>query len=223
VLSIIIPTLDAAATLEATLAALGEAPGETEVVVVDGASGDASRDLALGHGARLTQATGGRGAQLAAGAAMARGDWLLFVHADTVLGPGWGAAAAQFMADPANERRAAHFRYRLDDAAAAARRLERMVAWRVRRLGLPYGDQGLLIGHRFYTALGGFAPLPLMEDVELARRIGGRRLVGLDADAVTSAARYRHGGYVLRPLRNVLCLGLYFLGIPLTLVRRLYA
>ena len=74
----------------------------------------------------------------------------------------------------------------------------------------------------FYEALGGFAPLALMEDVDMVRRIGRRRLVELDAVAVTSAARFRRDGYVLRPLRNVLCLCLYFLGVPPALIRRVY-
>jgi hypothetical protein len=97
-----------------------------------------------------------------------------------------------------------------------------MAAWRARRLGLPYGDQGLLIGRAFLESLGGYPPLPLMEDVALVRRIGRRRLDALAADAVTSAARYRREGYVARPLRNLFCLGLYFAGVPPAAIRRLY-
>ena len=229
-LSVIVPALDAAATLPATLAAL-EAAREggllREVLVVDGGSGDETVAVAERWGARVLKVAANRGAQLAAGGAAATGDWLLFLHADTRLGPGWVAAARAFMARAASERpgsdqRAAAFRLVLDDSDPRARRVERLANWRGRALGLPYGDQGLLIARGFYQALGGHRPLPLMEDVALARRIGRRRIVILDAEAVTSAARYRKGGWWLRPLRNLALLGLYFLGVPPRLLRRLY-
>ena len=103
-----------------------------------------------------------------------------------------------------------------------ARRVERLAAWRCRIFGLPYGDQGLLIARAFYEGLGGFRPLPLMDDVDLVRRIGRRNLVLLDADAVTSAARYERDGWLRRPLRNLSCLALYLVGLSPRLVARLY-
>ena len=222
-LSIVIPALDCADSLARTLAALAATcDARLDVVVVDGGSADRTRDVAAAAGARVLATEGGRGAQLAFGAGAARGDNLLFLHADTMPGPGWAEAAARFTADLSNRRRAAYFRYALADPAPAARRLERMVAWRARALGLPYGDQGLLLGRRFYEDIGGFKPMELMEDVDMARRIGRRNLVALDVPAVTSAARYRAGGYVARPLRNLTCLGLYFLGFPPALIARLY-
>ncbi len=224
-LSVVIPALDAAATLPATLAALAAARDDgllREVLVIDGGSGDETVEIALRGGARVLNAAANRGAQLAAGGAAAGGDWLLFLHADTRLAPGWVAAARAFMARPGSEERAAAFRLALDDADPRARRVERLANWRGRALGLPYGDQGLLIARAFYQALGGHRPLPLMEDVDLARRIGRRRVAILDAEAVTSAARYRQGGWWLRPLRNLALLGLYFLGAPPRLLRRLY-
>jgi len=226
VVSIVIPTLDASPTLARTLDALAEAENAglaCEIIVADGGSCDGGPESAAARGARVVATLPGRGRQFVAGAAAAAGDWLLFLHADTVLASGWVQAVAAFMGDPVNNRRAAVFRFALDDPAPAARRLERIVAWRCRRLGLPYGDQGLLVGRAFYDALGGYRPLPLMEDVELVRRIGRRRLVVLGADAVTSAARYRAGGYLVRPLRNLACLGLYLLGLPPRLIARLYA
>ncbi len=229
-LSVVIPTLDAAATLPAALAALETAREDgllREVLVVDGGSSDATVEVAADWGARVLIAPRGRGAQLAAGGAAAAGDWLLFLHADTRLGPGWVAAARAFMARPDSEQpgaedRAAAFRLALDDTDPRARRVERLANWRAGTLGLPYGDQGLLIARGFYRALGGHRPLPLMEDVEIARRIGRRRIVLLEAAAVTSAARYRRGGWWLRPLRNLALLGLYYLGAPPRLLRRLY-
>ena len=223
-LSVVIPTLNAGPRLGAVLGSLAEARDlDLEVVVADGGSDDGTPRLAADHGARVIATAPGRGRQLAAGAAEARGAWLLFLHADTVLAAGWAAAAAAFMAAPENSRRAGVFRFALDDARPAARRIERIVAWRCRRLGLPYGDQGLLLSRAFYDSLGGFRPLPIMEDVDMVRRIGRRALVFLEAAAVTSAARYRAGGYVGRPLRNLTCLGLYFLGLSPRLIARLYA
>ena len=126
------------------------------------------------------------------------------------------------MADPANARRGAAFRFALDDPALAARRVEALVAWRCRLFGLAYGDQGLLIAREFYQSLGGFKPLALMEDVDLVRRIGHRRIVILEAKATTSAARYQRTGYVRRSLRNMACLGLYLLGVDGRVIARLY-
>jgi hypothetical protein len=138
-----------------------------------------------------------------------------------VLDPSWRGAVRAFIADPANAARAAVFSLTLDDASPAARRLERIVAWRTRRLGLPYGDQGLLISRRLYDALGGFRDQPLMEDVDLVRRLGRARITMLDCRAVTSAARYRNG-YLARSGRNLCCLALWFFGVPPRLIAKIY-
>lgn len=222
-LGVVVPTLGSAAGLGHCLAALdhgGSLVGE--IVVADGGSTDATRAVAARYGARVINTARGRGAQLAAGAALVTAPWLLFLHADTWLAPGWAEAARGFIADPGNAARAAAFRFTLDDATPAARRLEAVVAWRSRALALPYGDQGLLIARTFYDALGGFRPLPLMEDVELVRCIGRARLALLDAAAVTSAERYRRAGYLRRSARNLACLGLYFAGLPTRTIARLY-
>lgn len=214
-LSVVIPTLNAATTLPAVLVALGDIPGE--IIVVDGGSTDGT---AAQPGVRLIDAPRGRGAQLAAGIAAARGAWLLLLHADTQLAPGWREAAAALMADGAD--RAGYFRFALNSADPRARRLERAVAWRCRVFGLPYGDQGLLISRALLEAVGGMRALPLMEDVDLIRRIGRARLVALDAAAVTSAVRWERGGWWRRSARNLLCLALYFAGVPPRLILRVY-
>ena len=224
-LSIIVLARDAASTLPAVLAALDEGqPGGLvrEILLADGGSTDDTVRLAEAAGAKTMTMPAGRGSQLAAGAAAAGGEWLLFLHADTHLSAGWAAAAKGFIADPANRKRAAVFRLQLDDGDPRARRIERLARWRGRVLGLPYGDQGLLISAGFYGELGGYRPLPLMEDVDFVRRIGRQRLAFLEVTARTSAARYRAGGWWLRPLRNLSILALYFIGVPTRLLHRLY-
>lgn len=221
-LSIVIPTLQAATSLAAVLTCVNESDFASEIIVSDGGSSDDTRDIALSSGAHFIESSKGRGRQLADGAENCGGDWLLFLHADTVLGRGWQAAVKNFMAGEKNKDKAAIFKFALDDPSPAARRLENIVAWRSRVLGLPYGDQGLLISRKLYDEIGGFRTMPLYEDVDIIRRIGRRRLVLLDVPAVTSAARYRQSGYVMRPLRNLACLSLYFAGLPPKLIGRLY-
>jgi len=221
-LSIVIPTLNAERELPATLDSIGQTGFPSETVVADGGSTDATPTLAARAKAGFIAVPGGRGAQLAAGAGASVGDWLLFLHADTRPQPGWNHVVRDFMTDPGNRFHAGYFRFALNDGAAAARRVERLVHWRCETLALPYGDQGLLISREFYDALGGFKEIALMEDVDMAQRIGRKRLSPLNAAAVTSAERYRRGGYWLRPARNLLCLGLYLIGVPPRLLAGLY-
>lgn len=217
-----IPTLDVAAELPEALAALAAPALLREVVVADGGSRDHTADIARAAGARVITAPRGRGTQLAAGAAAAAGNWLLFLHADCRLAPGWEDAVADFVTAPGAAGWAGYFTFVLDDAAHAARRIERLVAWRCRVFSLPYGDQGLLIARALYDAIGGFSAIPLMEDVDIVRRLGHGRLTSIAVPIRTSPRRYRTGGYLRRPLRNALCLSLYFAGVPPRRLARLY-
>ena len=228
VLSIVIPALNCAAPLDQTLAAIAKpaAAAGWPILVVDGGSVDGTIAVAHRHRVRKISAARGRGRQLAAGAdasmAESGAEWLFFLHADSIPEPGWQETVMAFIAEPGNRERAGYGRFALDDPAPAARRLEAMVAWRCRRFGLPYGDQGLLIHRSLYQSVGGFPAFELMEDVALVRRIGAARLSGLPMVVTTSAERYRRDGYVRRPLRNLGCLGLYLIGVPPPAIRRLY-
>ncbi|MBI2741519.1 MAG: TIGR04283 family arsenosugar biosynthesis glycosyltransferase [Rhodospirillales bacterium] len=220
-IDVVIPALNAARSLARTLDSLrGEYDLKLSITVCDGGSRDDTASVARQAGTTVVETEAGRGRQLAAGAMVGSALWLLFVHADTRLSAGWAAAARRLMAHPT--RKAGYFRLRFDSADPRARRIERLAAWRCRTFALPYGDQGLLIERAFYQQLGGFRALPLMEDVDFVRRIGRRNLLPLDAEAVTSAARYERDGWLARPMRNLGCLALYLAGLPPTVIRRLY-
>ena len=227
-ISVIIPTLNAEMTLGETLGVLVPAVVEgvvKEVIVVDGGSTDDTIKVVDIAGAHLVKAAQGRGTQLAAGAAIARFPWLLFLHTDTSLTPGWEREAAAFIERIEKGRRspsAAAFRFALDDSGPKPRLLETLVAARCALFGLPYGDQGLLLPASLYRQVGGYKPIPLMEDVDLVRRLGWRRITMLRTEAVTSAERFRQAGYIRRSARNLLCLSLFLLRVPPHLVKRVY-
>ena len=227
-LGIVIPALNAASGIAGALQSLdgGRAQFDLDIVVVDGGSRDDTVAVAREHGARVITSEPGRGVQLAAGAGAVAGEGLLFLHADTVLEAGWGAVLGQAINQPGADACAFYFRFALDDDHPGARRIERWVAWRCHKYALPYGDQGLALPRDIYDALGGFSPMSLMEDVNFINRIkhqGGREnLIGLDVRARTSAVRYRRGGYWRCPVRNVFCLMLYFVGVPLRTIAKIY-
>ncbi|MGR3434732.1 MAG: TIGR04283 family arsenosugar biosynthesis glycosyltransferase [Shimia sp.] len=208
-LSVVIPTLDAAAELPACLAALMEgleAGLIREVVVSDGGSTDATAAIAGAAGAVTITGPASRGGQLRRGVAAARGAWLLVLHADTRLAPGWADVVAARIAQGGP---AGHFRMRFRARGAwpwwVAGWANRRAAW----FGLPYGDQGLLVSRADYAVAGGYPDQPLMEDVALARRL---RLRPLDAVATTSADRYLRGGWARRGARNLWTLARYLAG-----------
>ena len=145
----------------------------------------------------------GRGGQLAAGVAAATGEWLLLLHADTRMGVGWRTVMEAHIA--AEPDRAAYCRFVLDTDDPRARRLERLVAWRCRVLALPYGDQGLLVHRDLLREIGGIGELPLMEDVDLVRRLGRYRLAALDVAAITSAEKWQRRGWCRRSHCGTCC------------------
>lgn len=227
-ISVIIPTLNAQTDLGACLGALVPAAVDglvREVIVADGGSCDATRDIAEDAGAMVLASEPGRGRQLQASAARARWPWLLFLHADTVLSPGWAREAATFInsVESGARAQAAAFRFELDDVGLRPRIIEAGVALRCAAFRVPYGDQGLLIPRRLYDAIGGYRPLAIMEDLDLVRRLGRRRIAMLRTSAVTSARKYQRDGYTRRVARNLSCLVLFYANAPVARIARLYA
>ncbi|QUJ75273.1 TIGR04283 family arsenosugar biosynthesis glycosyltransferase [Sulfitobacter albidus] len=209
-LSVVVPTLNAEPALAGCFAALMEGLDAgliRELIVSDGGSHDATGAVAQAWGADVIHGPAGRGGQLRRGVAEARGDWILILHADTVLSAGWAETVRHHIE---NDTRAGWFRLAFDQRGIAA---GLVAGWANLRsgLGLPYGDQGLLISRALYDEIGGYPDQPLMEDVALARKLGAQK-VGLDAVAVTSAAKYRRQGWFRRGGRNLWTLARYFAG-----------
>ena len=225
-LTIIIPTLNAQATLSKTMATVHG----SSIVVADGGSTDGTPGIARELGAEIIESAPGRGRQLAMGADRAIDDgatWLLFIHADSELSPNWSDSVAKFMAEPENNLQVAYFKLAFNDggknAIRAARRVAMLANWRAKNLGLPYGDQGLLISAKHYKKIGGFnSKMDLMEDVDMARRVGKKNMACLDATITTSPIRYLRDGWWARPVQNIVCLLLYYAGVNQATLKRIY-
>ena len=209
-LSVVIPTLNAQGELPGCLEALVEglrAGIIREVIVSDGGSSDATVRIAEGAGAVIVSGAASRGGQLRRGGEAAQGVWFLFLHADSRLPIGWSdVVAAHFDSD-----RVGYGRLRFDARGFAPRWVAGWANLRSRLLGLPYGDQGLLISAQTYHDIGGYEDVPLMEDVAIARRLSGR-LQMLPMEVTTGAIRYQKAGWFKRGARNLSILVQYFLG-----------
>ncbi len=219
-ISVIIPTLNSEATLGRCLIALVPAAVDgllQQVVIADGGSCDRTITMAEEAGADVVESAPGRGQQIRSGIAQARAPWLMVLHSDTELQSGWEGEVSTFMKSVdlgQRERGAAAFRYALDDHGLMPRLMEAMVHLRSNLAKLPYGDQALLMPRRLYEEIGGYKPIPIMEDVEIIRRLGRRRVNILKSSALTSSVRYRDDGYLRRIARNQLCLMMYGWGVP---------
>ena len=213
-LSIIIPAYNAEDVLPLCLSSL--MPGLEsglirEVILVDGGSEDQTRRLAEGAGATVISAPEkGRAAQLRQGVEQARGDWLLFLHADTALSRDWAERAKAHIEERPDRAAAFTLAYRSDHPMAKV--VARRANWRARTLGLPYGDQGLMLSRKLYQEVGGYPDVSFMEDVKIVRALGKQRLTLLSAEARTDASKYERDGWRKRSWRNAFLITRYLLG-----------
>jgi rSAM/selenodomain-associated transferase 2 len=218
-LSVVIPALDEAAILADTLGALP--PGLAEVIVADGGSRDATRDIARAHGCRVVESAPGRGTQMNAGAAAAGGDVLLFLHADTRLPEGAVEAVAAALDDPAVVGGA--FRLGIDSDDGFLRLVAGAANLRSRLTGVCYGDQALFARRAAFEAVRGFPPYPVMEDVAFVRALRRRGRVVLLAGRVrTSARRWERENPLYTTLRNTVLVSLFRLGVAPERLARWY-
>ncbi len=228
-ISVIVPTLNEAHTLGATLDAVNElrAPAH-EIIVVDGGSKDGTIELArerssdsLNGFLRLINSERGRGAQMHAGACAASGDVFLFLHADTIL----PVDATGRIAEALKEARAVggNFAIRFDGTRASARFMTGLYP-RLRRLGLCYGDSAFFVRREAYEQVGGFQAFPIFEDLDLLRKLRRKgRFVHLTSMVTTSARRFEHKSFALVFARWSTLQALYWAGVHPRFLVKFYA
>ena len=227
-ISIIIPVFNEAATIEQTLTRLQDVP-DVEVIVVDGGSQDETVTLAKSCCTKFASdseckvifASAGRACQMNAGAAVATGDILLFLHADTQLPPQFDSLVRQVLQNP--DIIAGAFELRIDANLWGLGLIEKMVNLRSRFFSMPYGDQAIFIKASTFHDIGGFPDIPIMEDFELMRCLKRQgRIAIVPAPVLTSGRRWQKLGVLKTTLINQLMIAGYFLGIPPTQLVRLY-
>lgn len=219
-LSIIIPALNEARSIGATMAALKVLRGSIEVIVVDGGSLDGTLEILRASGVRVIESERGRGLQLHAGASIARGEVLWFLHADT-LAP---AEAAERISEALRDARAVggNFDVRFDGESMAARFLTWLYT-RLRKLGLCYGDSGIFVRREIYTSVGGFKPFPIFEDLDLVRKLRRKgRMLHIPATVITSSRRFEGRSFLLTFARWSILQVLYWLGVHPRRLGRMY-
>ena len=219
-LSIIIPTLNEADTIERTLSQLKEI-NNLEVIVVDGGSNDKTADLARLQGANVIKTQPGKANQMNSGAAAATGEVLIFLHADTRMPAGFNHQIVAALAKKGVV--AGAFRLAIDSPAAGIRFIERATHLRSRFFQLPYGDQALFMNKAVFETIGGFADLPIMEDFILVchlRRKG--KIIILPTAVTTSPRRWQHFGILKTWLVNQMIIIAYYLGISPEQLARWY-
>ena len=219
-ISIIIPTLNEAEhlslALESTVRAIN-----VERLVVDGGSTDGTLKLARERGARVLEPGLGRARQMNAGARIAGGQILLFLHADTRLPEGFDERVRDVMTQPGVT--AGAFKLRIDGASRSLRIIERAANWRSRRLQLPYGDQAIFVEKNLFHQIGGFPEIPIMEDFELICRLRKRGRIVIAPDPITtSARRWKQLGTWQTTLLNQAIILAYYLGVAPSRIARWY-
>jgi rSAM/selenodomain-associated transferase 2 len=207
-ISVIIPTLNEEANLPLALDSL---PPEVEVIISDGQSRDSTADVARKRGARVVEGSPGRGAQMNRGVSASTGPVLLFLHADCTLGPTAFETVRTALRN--TEVVGGSFQLRISHPNRRHRLLALGSNLRA-RLGLPYGDQALFVRRGVFDAVGGYPEIPIMEDVELVRRLRRQgKLVVVDETVTTSSRHWDELGPGLTTILNWVTVFLYFLGV----------
>lgn len=210
-ISIIVPTRNEADNIAKLLPGLLSIPG-TEVVVVDGGSADNTVVIAKSLGAKVLSVSPGKASQMNAGAQAARGNLLLFLHADTRLDPGFAELLQDTLSQPGVA--AGAFRMAIDDQGFALRIIAWLANFRAQVLQMPYGDQGIFVRADIFAAVGGFPPLPIMEDFELMRKLKRKgRIKILPLAANTSSRRWKKLGVLRTTAINQAIIIGYLLGV----------
>jgi len=192
-----------------------------ELLVVDGGSADGTREFLQQSGIRWASAVAGRASQMNTGAAALHADILLFLHADTTLSDGHVAEVREVMRDP--EVIGGRFDIALSGSHPLLRLIERLMNWRSRLTGISTGDQAMFVRRDLFERIGGFADQPLMEDVELSRRLKRLgRIACLRQTVTTSSRRWEQHGILRTILLMWLLRLLYWLGMPPARLDNLY-
>lgn len=216
-LSVLIPAFNEADRIGAVVQSIRRP--HAEVIVIDGGSSDSTRARAEEAGAQVLAWSTGRGAQLRAGAERARGEVLLFLHADTQLPVDYVDDVRAALDDP--DVVAGAFSLRIDSPKRSLRFIEKGIAWRSRVRSMPYGDQAVFVRRRMLEKIGGVPAIPAMEDYEMMRRLRRIGRIGIiDTPVVTSARRWEQRGVWRTTLVNQWCVVAYRLGVsPGTIAR----
>jgi rSAM/selenodomain-associated transferase 2 len=215
-ISIIIPVLNEALIIEDTLMRLQDNLN-IETIVVDGGSQDNTLELAKKMGAKAIVSRSGRAKQMNAGAAIAAGEILLFLHADTRLPQGYQTIVERTLSHPKTV--AGAFLLNIEGKSRSLRLVEILVNWRSHLFSLPYGDQGIFLKTDLFRELGGFADLAIMEDFEMIQRLKQRGNIKIaPAAVITSSRRWEKLGVLRTTTINQMMIIGYYLGIsPLKL------
>ena len=220
IISVVIPTLNEASILGSALDTVRESEN-VEIIVADGGSEDETMEVAGAHNVRRLRVPACRSAQMNAGAKEARGEILLFLHADTRLPENWANLVRMELDKPGVAGGA--FGLALDENPRWSRIIEGLANMRSRWLHMPYGDQAIFIGSDLFHLMGGFEEMPIMEDFEFMRRLRKRgRISIIPEPAVTSARRWRESGIWWTTAVNQAVIIGYFLGVSPRLLARLY-
>ena len=220
-ISIIIPVLNEAEIIQETIKRL-QVNSDVEIIVVDGGSKDKTVEIVKQSNIKLViSKQAGRSNQMNYGAAIAKGDILLFLHADTQLPPNYPQLIKQTLSQP--NVIAGAFELAIDSPQKSLRVIETLVNWRSRFLSLPYGDQALFLKQKTFSKVGGFPNLPIMEDFELIEKLKHQGKIALvAAKVITSPRRWQKLGVFKTTAINQLIILGYYLGIPPIKLQQFY-